>query len=183
MMAALSFALFLPGCRTRGRCRGRRPASPPAGMARMRAAARRQAGNIVERLSRCPPRCKVGDGIGRWRDLHQDSLGRGCELDSALLETLLHAAVELALDRPAAGLAAPDLADDRHHCAIDLVDAPEFEVAADHAAEFRLAAHFVDDVLEDLAGAVGVFLVASIDASACTASHTAGICHCRPSAK
>src|SRR5207237_1202120 len=91
------------------------------------------------------------------------------------LEALLHAAVELALDRPAARLGAADLADDRHHRAVDLVDAPQLKIATDQAAELRLATHLVDDVLEDLPGAVGVFLVGDVDADGCVAGTAAGI--------
>src|SRR5206468_3936923 len=103
----------------------------------------------ADALPRRAPRRQVGSMIGRRRDVHQDGLGGGCDLDAVLLEALLHAAVELALDRPAAGFGAADLADDRDHRAVDLVDAPEFEIAADQRAEVRLATHLVDDVLED----------------------------------
>src|SRR5205085_9148605 len=106
------------------------------------------------------------NGAISWRrDVHQDGLGGGCDLDAVVLETLLHAAVEFALHRPAAGLGAADLADDRHHGAVDLVDAPELEIAADQRAEFHLAAHLVADVLEDLTGAAGVFPVGDVAAA------------------
>src|SRR4051812_35642846 len=113
--------------------------------------------------------------VSRRRDVHQDGLGGRCDLDAVVLEALLHATVEFALHRPAAGLGAADLADDRHHGAVDLVDAPELEIAADQAAEFDLAAHLVDDILEDLAGAVGILLVGDVDADGRIAGAAAGI--------
>src|SRR5579875_1634468 len=58
-----------------------------------------------------------------------DRLGGIGDLDPELLEALLHAPVELALNTPAAGIGTSDLADDRHHGAVDLVDAPELAVA------------------------------------------------------
>src|SRR6187402_3051249 len=65
--------------------------------------------------------------LGRLRDLHQDGLPCGREFDSGVLKFLLHAPVELALHRPAPAVGATDLADDRDHRAVDLVDAPQFE--------------------------------------------------------
>src|SRR6202011_3369392 len=95
---------------------------------------------------------------------HQNGLTCGCDFDSALLESPLHAAVEFALHRPATAVGAANLADDRRHRAVHLVDAPQFEIAADCMAVFGLATHFSDDILEYLAGAVGVFLVGNVDA-------------------
>src|SRR5207302_10672446 len=60
-------------------------------------------------LSGRPSWRQVRGRIGRRRDLHQDRLDRGCDFDAVLLEALLHAAVEFALDRPAARLRATDL--------------------------------------------------------------------------
>src|SRR5262249_53678509 len=104
---------------------------------------------------------------------HQDGLGGGSNLDSVFLEAQLHAAIELALNRPTAAVGATDLADDRHHRTIHLVDAPKLEIAADRGAEFRLPAHFIDDVLEDLPGAIGILLVGNIDADGGIARATA----------
>src|SRR3954471_2204176 len=132
-------------------------------------------GKFTEPLPCRSTRRQMNGATSRRRDVHQDGLGGGCDLDAVVLETLLHAAVEFALHRPAAGLGAADLADDRHHGAVDLVDAPELEIAADQAAEFHLAAHLVNDVLEDLAGAVGILLVGDADADGRIAGAAAGI--------
>jgi len=95
----------------------------------------------------------MGRAVSRRRDLHQDGLGGGCDLDAALLEAQLHAAVEFALDRPAARFGAADLADDRHHGTIDLVDAPQFEVTADQGAEVVLLGRN-PSALQAVAGAI-----------------------------
>src|SRR6202171_1392959 len=116
------------------------------------------------RLASRPSRHRIRGYVGRRGNLHQNGLTRGCDFDSALLESSLHAAIEFALHWPATAVGAANLADDRRHRAVHLVDAPQFEVAADHMPVFGLAAHFIDDILEDLPGAVGVFLIGNIDA-------------------
>lgn len=70
----------------------------------------RQAGSLAERLSSRPPRRQIGERISRRRNLHQNGLQRRRGLDAVLPEAQLHAAVEFALDRPAARLGAADLA-------------------------------------------------------------------------
>src|SRR5277367_1971133 len=116
------------------------------------------------RLAGHSPRHRTRRDLGRRRNLHQDGLARRCDFDSALLESPLHAAVEFALHRPAAAVGAANLTDDRGHDAVDLVDAPQFEIAADRMPVFGLPAHLSDDILEDLAGAVGVFPISHVDA-------------------
>src|SRR3954471_13152158 len=120
-------------------------------------------GMTTHQLPRCPFWNLPGLGISRHRHRHQDGLSRMRHFDAALLEAPLHAAVEFALHRPAATVGTADLADDRHHLAIDLVDAPQFEIAADRLPVFVFPTHFADDVLQDLAGAVAVFLVGNVD--------------------
>jgi hypothetical protein len=102
------------------------------------------------RLSGCPLRHLPGGGVGRRRHLHQNALARMRHFDAALLEAPLHAAVEFALHGPMAAVGAADLADDRHHLAVHLVDAPEFKIAADRLPVLALATHFGDDFLQDL---------------------------------
>src|ERR1700722_1357301 len=127
------------------------------------------------RLTRRPSWLRIHGHVGGCWDLHQNGLSSGSDLDSALLESPLHAAVEFALHRPATAVGAANLADDRRHRAVYLVDAPQFKIAADRLPVFGLAAHFSDDVLQYLPGAVGVFLVGNIDADSRIAGATAGI--------
>src|SRR6266404_4714837 len=125
------------------------------------------------RLANCPSRHRIRGHVGRLGNLHQDGLTCGCDFDSALLESSLHAAVEFALHWPATAVGAANLADDRGHRAVHLVDAPQFEIAADRLPVFGLATHFSDDVLKYLAGAVGIFLVGNVDADGRIAGTTA----------
>src|ERR1700733_14257977 len=127
------------------------------------------------RLTRRPSWLRIHGHVGGCWDLHQNGLSSGSDLDSALLESPLHAAVEFALHRPATAVGAANLADDRRHRAVHLVDAPQFEIAADHLPVFGLTTHFSDDILEDLAGAVGVFLVGNVDTDRSIAGAAAGI--------
>src|SRR5258708_27798571 len=125
------------------------------------------------RLASRPSHHRIRGYVGRLGNLHQDGLTCGCDFDSALLESSLHAAVEFALHWPATAVGAANLADDRRHRAVHLVDAPQFEIAADRLPVFRLATHFSDDVLKYLAGAVGIFLVGNVDADGRIARTTA----------
>src|ERR1700759_4912961 len=56
-----------------------------------------------------PARHQIRRNFGRSRNLHQDGLSRRSDFDSAFLESTLHAAVELALHRPAAAVGASNL--------------------------------------------------------------------------
>src|SRR5467141_1108344 len=111
-----------------------------------------------------PSRYRIRGYVGRRGNLHQNGLTCGCDFEPTLLESSLHAAVEFALHWPATGVGAANLADDRRHRAVHLVYAPQFEIAADRLPVFGLATHFGDDILEYLAGAIGVFLVGNVDA-------------------
>src|SRR5204863_1230864 len=107
--------------------------------------------------------------------LNQDGLAAVGDLDAGLLEASLHPAVEFPLHRPAAVGGAADLADDRSHRAVDLVHAPEFEIAADQGPIVGLATHLGDDVREDLPDPVGVLLVGYVDADGGVAGAAAGV--------
>src|SRR5258707_14574222 len=101
------------------------------------------------RLASRPSSHRIRGYVGRRGNLHQNGLTCGCNFDSALLESsLLHAAVEFALHWPATAVGAANLADDRRHRAVHLVDAPQFEIATDRLPVFGLATHFSDDILE-----------------------------------
>src|SRR5882757_1335897 len=84
------------------------------------------------RLASRPSKHRIRGYVGRRGNLHQNGLTCGCDFDSALLESSLHAAIEFALHWPATAVGAANLADDRCHRAVHLVDAPQFEFAADH---------------------------------------------------
>src|SRR6202165_1068231 len=127
------------------------------------------------RLASRPSKHRIRGYVGRRGNLHQNGLTCGCDFDSALLELSLHATVEFALHWPATAVGAANLADDRRHRAVYLVDAPQFEIAADRLPVFGLATHFSDDILEYLAGAVGVFLVGNVDANGRITGTTARI--------
>src|SRR5882672_12281158 len=118
----------------------------------------------IGRLASRPSRHRIRGYVGRRGNLHQNGLTCGCDFDFALLESPLHAPVEFALHWPATAVGAADLTDDRRHRAVHLVDAPQFEIAADRLPVFGLATHFSDDILEYLARAVGIFLIGNVDA-------------------
>src|ERR1700722_1059976 len=130
---------------------------------------------VVSPLAGRPPGHRFRGQIRLRGNLHQKGLTGRRYFDSAFLEAPLHATVELALDRPAAAVGASNLADDRHHRAVHLVDPPQFEVAADRRPEFGLTAHFSDDFLEYLAGAVGILLVVNVNADGRVTRAAAGI--------
>ncbi len=65
--------------------------------------------------------------------------------------------------------------DDGGHRAVDLVDTPELEIAANEVAERRLVAHLGRDLLEQVAGMVGIDIVADIDADGGIANATARV--------
>src|ERR1700738_1993516 len=83
------------------------------------------------RLASRPSKHRIRGCVGRRGNLHQNGLTCGCDFDSALLESSLHAAIEFALHRPATAVGAANLADDRRDQAVPLVDAPQLEIAAD----------------------------------------------------
>src|SRR5258708_27595827 len=94
------------------------------------------------RLASRPSKRRIRGYVGRFGNLHQDGLTCGCDFDSALLESSLHAAVEFALPLPATAVGAANLADDRPHRAGHLVHAPQVEIAADPPPVFALATPF-----------------------------------------
>src|SRR5258708_14416851 len=67
------------------------------------------------RLASRPSKHRIRGYVGRRGNLHQNGLTCGCDFDSALLESSLHAAIEFALHWPAAPVVAPNLPDDRRH--------------------------------------------------------------------
>src|SRR5258708_36422492 len=97
------------------------------------------------------------------------------DFDAAFLEAAFHPAIEFALHRPASVGGAADLPDDLCHRSVDLVDAPQFQITADQRPILGLSAHLGDDVLEDLADAIGILLVGNVDADSGVAHAATGI--------
>src|SRR3954469_4572555 len=84
--------------------------------------------------------------------------GGGDEMNALLLEAPLQAPREFVLHIPAALDGAADLAGDGDAAAVELVDAPQLEVAEDRVVKFWLAPHLGGDRTQALADPVGVLL-------------------------